>query len=99
MGMRSFNVVIVHQNEVVGSFTIESVQVYFNGQPQHINWVIGDSTDEKGFKELNEFCFVDELDYFSSSIPQKHPPNEWKSSAEELGTKSKNNLREITLGI
>ena len=43
--------------------------------------------------------FVNELDYSSSSIPRKHPYNEQETSAEELGTMSKNNLRGITLGI
>ena len=32
-------------------------------------------------------------------MPQKHPRNEPVTSAEELGTMSKNNLRRITLGI
>ena len=43
--------------------------------------------------------FVNELDYSSTSIPQKHPRNERVTSVEELGTMSKNNLRGITLGI
>ena len=44
-------------------------------------------------------CFVNELDYSSTSVPREHPCNERVTSAEELGTMSKNNLRGITLGI
>ena len=40
-----------------------------------------------------------ELDYSSTPIPRKHPRNERVTSAEGLGTKSKNNLRGIPLGI
>ena len=43
--------------------------------------------------------FANELDYSSTSIPQKHPRNDRVTSLEELGTFSKNNLRGITLGI
>ena len=41
---------------------------------------------------------VNELDYSSTST-RKHPRNERVTSAEELGTMSKNNLRGFTLGI
>ena len=44
--------------------------------------------------------FVDEqLDYYSTSIPRKHPHNERVISAEELGTMFISNLRGITTGI
>ena len=43
--------------------------------------------------------FVNKFDYSSTSIPRKHPRNEQVTSAEELGTMSKNNLRGITVGI
>ena len=43
--------------------------------------------------------FVNKLDSSSTSIPRKYPRNARVTSAEELGTMSKNNLREITLGI
>ena len=39
--------------------------------------------------------FVNELDYSSTSISQKHPGNERIPSAEELDTMSKNDLRGI----
>ena len=41
--------------------------------------------------------FVNELNYSSTSIPRKHPRKERVTSAEELGSMSKNNLRGITL--
>ena len=43
--------------------------------------------------------FVNELDYSSTPIPRKHLGNEQVTSAKELGTMSKNNLRGSTLGI
>ena len=43
--------------------------------------------------------FVNEFDYSSTSIPQKHPRNERVTSSEELGTISKNNLGGISLGV
>ena len=42
---------------------------------------------------------ANELDYSSASVPRKHPCNEQVTSAEELGTMSKIDLRGITLGI
>ena len=50
-------------------------------------------------EQIPSISFVNELDYSSTSIPRKHPRNERVTSAEELGTMSKNNLRAITLGI
>ena len=53
-----------------------------------------------GSVEQSSFIsFVNELDYSSTFILRKHPRNEQVTSAEELGTMSKNNLREIILGI
>ena len=43
--------------------------------------------------------FVNELDYSFSFIPRKHARNERVTSAEELGTMSKNNYKGITLEI
>ena len=50
-------------------------------------------------EESPSLSLVNELDYSSTPIPQKHPRNERVTSAEELGTMSKNILRGITLGI
>ena len=48
--------------------------------------------------EQNPFIsFVNQHDYSSTSIPRKHPRNERVTSAEELGTMSKNNLRLISI--
>ena len=53
----------------------------------------------RNVEESPFISFVNDLDYFSTSTARKHPRNERVTSAEELGTTSENNLREITLGI
>ena len=50
-------------------------------------------------KQSSFISFVDKHDYSSTSVLQKHPHNDRVTSAEELGTMSKNILRGITIGI
>ena len=54
---------------------------------------------QENVKQSPLTSFLNELDYSSTSIPQKHPRNARVRSAEELGTMSKHELRGITLGI
>mgnify|MGYP001794475061 CR=1 FL=1 len=65
----------------------------FQKMPLSLRWN-GGNVDRNPF-----ISFVNELDYSSTFIPQKHPRKERVTSAEELGTMSKNNLRGITLEI
>ena len=50
-------------------------------------------------KQSTFIRFANELNYSSTSNPRDHPRNEGVTSAEELGTMSKTNLRGITIGL